>query len=481
MPETSRVRYEFDRFTVDPRQRLLFAAGHATPIELPPKAFDALLFMVERPDQLLTKEDLLKALWPHVVVEENSLHQVMSLLRRVLGEKRPEHRFIVTAPGRGYRFVAAVRQKAPHDDEPPVEQAPAIDPEAHLYYLRALSCSLKPSEAGVRKTIELLRNALDREPRFARARSLLALQYTTCVMFGFPMKDALERARHEAVSSLEIDDSYGPTYCAAGVVDCLSGEWCRAEDRFQIAQRLTDDPVVSGMRCAYLTFSVGQLKRAVQQAEHTLRLAPTHPIGVRMLAVLHDATGQEIQASRYAELATEMGLSPALAPLADVLGQLALRAGRYGEAAEHMLASLPQRVRAETGARAVELLCQSYADASYRARAVSALRELEASLSTEETDPPMRKRFMLWYSRIDAINEAYDLAARALDHYEAQGSIGGAWGVLWLPEMRAFRGDLRFQQFARRLRFFDYWSEYGPPDGHALSGDTLVSEGSYPK
>jgi DNA-binding winged helix-turn-helix (wHTH) protein len=477
MPDTPRVRFEFDRFTLDSRQRLLFAVGSATPIELPPKAFDALLYMVERPNQLLTKEDLLKALWPHVVVEENSLHQVMSLLRRVLGEKRPEHRFIVTAPGRGYRFVAAVRQKAPHDPEPVVEPAPAIDPEAHLYYLRALSYSLKPSEVAVQKAIELLRNALDREPRFARARSLLALQYTTCVMFGFPMQDALELARNEVASSLAIDDAYGPTYCAAGVVDCLSGEWCRAEERFQIAQQLTDDPVASGMRCAYLTFSVGQLKRAVQQAEHTLRLAPTHPIGVRMLAVLHDATGQEIQASRYAELATEMGLSPALAPLADVLGQLALRAGRHAEAIEHMLACLPQRVRSDTGARAVELLCRSYADPSYRERAVSALRELEVALSADEMNPPMRKRFMLWYSRIDALDEAYDLAARALDLYEAQGSIGGAWGVLWLPEMRGFRGDARFLRFARRLRLFDYWSEYGPPDGHVLVDDTLVSEG----
>src|SRR5215470_11185240 len=104
-----RLLYEFDRFTVDAGQRLLFSAGLTAPVDLPPRAFEALLYLVERPGELLSKRELLKALWPAVVVEENSLNQVISLLRRVLGEKPSEHRFIVTAPGRGYRFVAAVR------------------------------------------------------------------------------------------------------------------------------------------------------------------------------------------------------------------------------------------------------------------------------------------------------------------------------------------------------------------------------------
>src|SRR5262245_34326518 len=105
------VAYEFDRFIVDPNQRLLFCAGEVAPVELPPRAFDALLYLVERPGELLSKKELMKALWPDVIVEENSLNQVISLVRKVLGEKPSEHRFIVTAPGRGYRFVAAVRAR----------------------------------------------------------------------------------------------------------------------------------------------------------------------------------------------------------------------------------------------------------------------------------------------------------------------------------------------------------------------------------
>src|SRR5882724_8765910 len=99
MPEPDRpILYEFDRFTVDRNQRLLFAHGEPAPIDLPPRAFDALLYLVERPGELLPKRELLKALWPGVIVEENSLNQVISLVRKVLGEKPSEHRFIVTAP-----------------------------------------------------------------------------------------------------------------------------------------------------------------------------------------------------------------------------------------------------------------------------------------------------------------------------------------------------------------------------------------------
>ena len=57
---------------------------------------------------MIGKRELLEAIWPHVVVEENNLNQAISQLRRALGERPEEQRFIVTEPGRGYRFVAVV-------------------------------------------------------------------------------------------------------------------------------------------------------------------------------------------------------------------------------------------------------------------------------------------------------------------------------------------------------------------------------------
>jgi Tol biopolymer transport system component/DNA-binding winged helix-turn-helix (wHTH) protein len=98
--------YEFGGFCLDPRRRVLSRLGKT--IALKPKVFDTLLFLVEHAGKPLDKSALLAAIWPNLVVEENNLNKTISVLRRVLGETPDEHRFIVTEPGRGYRFVAHV-------------------------------------------------------------------------------------------------------------------------------------------------------------------------------------------------------------------------------------------------------------------------------------------------------------------------------------------------------------------------------------
>ena len=109
--------YEFEGFRLDAQRRVLFGVD-GQPISLTPRLFDTLLYLVERAGQLLPKEQLLEALWPNVVVEEHNLNKTVSELRRVLGEKPGEHRFIVTKPGRGYRFVADVSIASPRETEP---------------------------------------------------------------------------------------------------------------------------------------------------------------------------------------------------------------------------------------------------------------------------------------------------------------------------------------------------------------------------
>jgi len=99
--------YVFEGFRLDAQRRVLFGAD-GTSISLTPRLFDSLLYFVERAGQLLTKEELMEALWPTVVVEEHNLNKTVSELRRLLGEKPGEHKFIVTKSGRGYRFVADV-------------------------------------------------------------------------------------------------------------------------------------------------------------------------------------------------------------------------------------------------------------------------------------------------------------------------------------------------------------------------------------
>ena len=93
---------------LDPEQRLLRSRSSGEPLHLTPKPFEALLILVKRRGEVVDKATLMQAIWPNVVVEENNLNQVISAIRKALGESATGHRFIHTVPGRGYRFVAPV-------------------------------------------------------------------------------------------------------------------------------------------------------------------------------------------------------------------------------------------------------------------------------------------------------------------------------------------------------------------------------------
>lgn len=104
------IEYEIGEFRLAPSERRLYRRGGSL-VELSPRLFDALLYFVERPGQLLDKDELLAALWPGLVVEDNNLNQLVSALRRALGDEAHASRWIQTVPRRGFRFLGAVRVK----------------------------------------------------------------------------------------------------------------------------------------------------------------------------------------------------------------------------------------------------------------------------------------------------------------------------------------------------------------------------------
>src|SRR5215475_10071935 len=103
--------YEFGDFQLDAAKRRLRRLD-GTPVPLTPRIFDTLLFMVEHHDAVLDKERIMEAVWPDSIVEENNLAQAISKLRQVFGETPGSHSYIMTVPGRGYRFVAGVAQRS---------------------------------------------------------------------------------------------------------------------------------------------------------------------------------------------------------------------------------------------------------------------------------------------------------------------------------------------------------------------------------
>src|SRR5215510_11854219 len=101
--------YQFEGYTLDTTRCSLRVADRE--IELRPKSFEVLRYLVENADRLITKEELIKAVWPDVVVTDDSLTQCVSEARQAIGDR--SQIIIKTVPRRGYRFTSLVSPLAP--------------------------------------------------------------------------------------------------------------------------------------------------------------------------------------------------------------------------------------------------------------------------------------------------------------------------------------------------------------------------------
>jgi len=112
-------------------------------------------------------------------------------------------------------------------------------------------------------------------------------------------------------------------------------------------------------------------------------------------------------------------------------------------------------------------------------QAPQALARLRALRSGEELPSlekwPMILMTLCWYTWLGALDDAYAVAQRIVDAFKRTGILSVVnVGPLWMPEMIAFRRDVRFQDFVRDLGLIDYWRERGPPEGCELKGERLL-------
>jgi pimeloyl-ACP methyl ester carboxylesterase/DNA-binding winged helix-turn-helix (wHTH) protein len=120
--------YQFGPFRLEVGEPRLLREGRAVPLRT--KVFDTLRVLVEHSGRLLTKHELMEAIWPDAVVEENNLNHNISTLRRALGEGVTGQQYVETVPRVGYRFVAEVT--GPDGGTAALEPAPPAAPERSL-------------------------------------------------------------------------------------------------------------------------------------------------------------------------------------------------------------------------------------------------------------------------------------------------------------------------------------------------------------
>src|SRR5262249_24633222 len=156
--------FHFDEFTLDVRERRLMRGTEA--VRLPPKAYDVLVALVQQRGRLVTKERLLKCLWPKQFVEEGNLNVYVSALRKALGEDAHRPIYIETVARSGYRFIAAVRCD-PASEKSSAPSALARPVELYELVGRGRSHLLSDSYFELPAAVDAFRSAIEIDPTYA--------------------------------------------------------------------------------------------------------------------------------------------------------------------------------------------------------------------------------------------------------------------------------------------------------------------------
>jgi DNA-binding winged helix-turn-helix (wHTH) protein/tetratricopeptide (TPR) repeat protein len=208
------LRYEFGNYVLLPSERLLSHAGENIPLKS--KVFETLLTLVRHPGKLLTKDELMMQIWGNNFVEEANLTQNIWTLRKIFGENPKDHRFIVTVPGRGYRFVAPVETITEQAGEPKSNGGGFISMNGHVKSLAVLPLKfLTPRESEQEKYLGL-----------AIADSLIT-QLSTCRKFSVRSTEAVLRYVETEKDAIDIGRELEVEVVLSGTIQTLNAK-CRA-------------------------------------------------------------------------------------------------------------------------------------------------------------------------------------------------------------------------------------------------------------
>jgi hypothetical protein len=220
--------------------------------------------------------------------------------------------------------------------------------------------------------------------------------------------------------------------------------------------------------------SAGYLRRYAEAALMAHRLAPAWAANHINLIVSHLLIDEPEAAEQYASLCVDLGVPRAAAPVCDARSQIAIRAGRFEEAREIILAGLPPEMGDSAGLEAMRKVFSALGTGTGAAIAAAALDAVRARLPAHAWSQIMKRRFIVWYAQLGALDQSFEVLTECLDHFAQSETIGTAWNFLWMRELLPFRQDVRFQEMCRRMAMFDLWQLNGPPDHCELIAGTLV-------
>jgi DNA-binding winged helix-turn-helix (wHTH) protein/tetratricopeptide (TPR) repeat protein len=496
-------RYRVGDLHIDVARRHVSRDG--CEIRLGKLTFDLLLALVRAAPEPVSVDVLLRSVWARTVVERETVSQRIKRLRIALGDSAQTPRYIAGIRGLGYRMVVpvtlAVEEHRPVDHRHGLrwhraglsavllfaliatvawvrahlllpQTAPAPDAPTYRLYTRAGMTPI--SEPGLQHAMTLLDSALSRDPQFASGLAARAEVRTGLALLGHAASNGLEDAERDARRALALQPGLVEANAVLGIASAYRGEWSEAAALFRAILAAHADQ--AGVRAEYAMFvleSAGHSAQALDELQQAYREDPTNPAILALLAAQESLMDRPQEARKFADLASASGYPATSPPLLQVLSGTAARTGNVEEAARLAAAGLPESVRG-AGTAAADLVYSALADPSRRPAAGRALLVLVNQLQLQKLDIATRQQFICWLAQLGELESAYSIANATLDQLAREGGVGNTWGMLWSPQMRAFRLDSRFGSFVSRLRLRDDWIRNGPPDGCSLRAGELT-------
>jgi DNA-binding winged helix-turn-helix (wHTH) protein/Tfp pilus assembly protein PilF len=291
--------FAFGPFQLDPRARHLRRDGQL--VSLPARQFDLLHALVAHPDEILAKDELIKAAWPDVDVTDNSLAQAIMSLRGVI-EAADSSCAIATARGLGYRFTGDVKRLEPPRRE--VDLDALLAPHRNLVEGRvALETLERDRIAAARQTFEhLVSHHPDDATMHVGLANACALAFEATRADAAPDVDARDLALSHAQTACRLNPEYGEAWATLGFVLELGEHGIDALAALRRAVTLEPDNWRHHLRLAYASWGETRL-RAARQA---LALLPDCPMAHWLVATVFVARGALAQAERELDTAIVM-------------------------------------------------------------------------------------------------------------------------------------------------------------------------------
>ncbi|MGA8029833.1 MAG: winged helix-turn-helix domain-containing protein, partial [Bryobacteraceae bacterium] len=330
---SSARKLRFGTFEVDLRNRELRNGGVS--IRLQEKPFRILEVLLEKPGELVTREELFKRLWPGLNVNfARSLNTAVSILRTALGDSSRSCRFIETRSGLGYRFVARVEEISGPASNLHAASHGVASAKLRAYedYVKGRHFYEKMTEDDLRKSVAHFKSAIAEDSTCAPAYAGLADVYTLFAFFGMlPPADAGLRAKDLAENALRLDGALPEAHAAVGSVHAsFEWDWAAAETQYLRALELNPNYAEGHRRYAALLSSIGRTSDALTQIRYAEELNPLS------LAICVEA-GWILCIARDCEAAIEqcwkvLGMEPRFALAQYALGLAYERLGMMDEA-----------------------------------------------------------------------------------------------------------------------------------------------------